>query len=60
MPRKYIGCDDAKRSEQIDVLVQENVSPLLTHWSYVFLALSHRYIISIAGSAVNTQPRLTE
>ena len=28
----------------IDGLVQENVPPLLTHWSYIFLALTHRYI----------------
>ena len=29
--------------EHIDGLVQENVTPLLTHWSYVFLELTHRY-----------------
>ena len=30
--------------EHVDRLVQENVTPLLTHWSYVFLALTHRYV----------------
>ena len=28
----------------IDGLVQERLTPLLMHWSYVFLALTHRYI----------------
>ena len=28
----------------IDMLVQEDVTPLLSHWRYVFLALSHIYI----------------
>ena len=27
----------------IDGLVQKDVTPLLTHWSYVFLALNYRY-----------------
>ena len=31
----------------IDGLMQKDVTPLLTHWSYVFLALTHRYIWSI-------------
>ena len=28
----------------IDGLVQGRRTPLLTHWSYVFLALTHRYV----------------
>ena len=32
--------------------MQENVTPLLTHWSYVFLALTHRYDIELAVSAI--------
>ena len=28
---------------EFDGLVQEDVTPLLTHWSYVFLALTHRF-----------------
>ena len=32
-------------SHFIDGLVQEDVTPLLTHWSYIFLALTHRYTI---------------
>ena len=31
------------RIDHIDGLVQEDVTPLLTHWSYVFAALTHRY-----------------
>ena len=25
---------------------KKDVTPLLTHWSYVFLALTHRYVFS--------------
>ena len=32
------------RRQKFDGLVQENVTPLLTHWSYVFLAQNHRNV----------------
>ena len=31
-----------KETDDIDGLVQEDVTPLLTHWSYVFHALTHQ------------------
>ena len=40
----YIGPCYKHTPLYIDGLVQEDVTPLLTHWSYVFLALTHRYI----------------
>ena len=27
---------------------KKDVTPLLTHWSYVFLALTHRYVLLVA------------
>ena len=33
------------RGFYINGLVQERLNPLLTHWSYVFLPLTHRYYI---------------
>ena len=36
-----------KRYFHVDGLEQENVTPLLTHWSYVFPALTHRYIYNM-------------
>ena len=31
--------------DHIDWLIEKEVTPLLTHWSYVFLALTHWYIV---------------
>ena len=30
----------------------KNVTPLLTHWSYVFLAQTHRYCVNVSTSVV--------
>ena len=30
----------------MDGLIQEDVTPLLMHCSYVFLALTHQYVVS--------------
>ena len=37
----------------IDGLAQER-TPLLTHWSYVFLALTHRYKLCIHNLCIGT------
>ena len=38
----------------IDGLVQEIGTPLLTHWSYVFLALTHRYVVSLYNQHISS------
>ena len=35
-----------RHTKYIDGLVQKDVTPLLMHWSYVFLALTHRYVLT--------------
>ena len=42
---------------------KKDVTPLLTHWSYVFLALTHRYVVKfventlvvLTGQSIGTQ-----
>ena len=36
--------DKTEKQQQIGGLVQKDKTPLLTHWSYVFLALTDQYI----------------
>ena len=44
-------------NNHIDGLVQEGLTPLLTHWSYIFLALSHRHAPSWSPGAARQHPR---
>ena len=54
-------CPESDPQPYIDGLVQEKVTPLLAHWSYVFFALTHWYCLcKIRWSLCSTRKGIVE